>query len=75
MKINHLTKPKRIIIIIIKTTKFFKFKRTHIKNTSDPLSLEQLGAGGVVVAAEVEKLRQDLGGESADLERGGLLRR
>lgn len=47
----------------------FRVKRAYVENTRDSLSLEKLGARGVVVAAQVEKLRQDLGRKGANLDR------
>lgn len=32
------------------------------------MGLEELGAGSIVVAAEVEEIREDLGGEGAGVE-------
>lgn len=45
---------------------------TYIKNAGDALGLEELAAGSIVEAAQVEELRQDLGGEGADVE-GGVI--
>lgn len=45
--------------------KRMKETKAYIEDVGDALGLEELGSGGIVVAAEVEEIGEDLRGEGA----------
>lgn len=54
MKLNGIEKERK---------KGMKETKAYIEDVGDALGLEELGSGSIIVAAEVEEIGEDLGGE------------